>query len=64
MGEITLKQKFLSVSVTCAGFTLHRFRLREMGTLTFAVDCRGKHHLHNHVFIDKWRTASSHNMMD
>ena len=41
IGEMTLKQKFLSVSVTCAGFTLHRFRLRDMGTLTFAVDCRG-----------------------
>jgi hypothetical protein len=38
MGDMTLKQKFLSVSVTCAGFTLHRLRLRDMGTLTLAVD--------------------------
>ena len=42
MGDMTLKQKFLSVSVTCAGFTLHRLRLRDMGTLTLAVDCRGE----------------------
>ena len=39
MGEMTLKQKFLSVSVTWAGFTLHRFRLRDIGTFTFSVDC-------------------------
>ena len=42
MGDMTLKQKFLSVSVTCAGFTLHRLRLRDMGTLILAVDCRGE----------------------
>ena len=41
MGEMTLKQKFRSVSVTCAGFTLHKLRFRDIGTFTFAVDCMG-----------------------